>query len=170
MSATISMTAGRFSIEEMTELPAVGGKATQDCFSGSSFACRDEEHLNSWLPALQLGAGPCVVATLAFEEEWTHYMAAAAVLGMRSSALLGEALIANNHILTAPQFEKMAKIMRGERYGIFCFTRSSDANDPVVVLSSNPYGLQLATGIDRLSARNRWRPEEYRLLVPNVER
>src|SRR3989344_4771824 len=59
-------------------------------------------------------------------------------------------LIANNHILTAPQFEKMAKIMRGERYGIFCFTRSSDANDPVVVLSSNPYGLQLATGIDRL--------------------
>jgi len=64
----------------------------------------------------------------------------------------------------------MAEILRGERYGIFCFTRSSDANDPVVVLSSNPYGLQLATGIDRLSARNRWRPEEYRLLVPNLER
>ncbi len=132
-----------FSVIATTNLGAVAGKKTKQCFTGSRYVYRDAD-FDNWLPANQSNADACVVSTLGFAESWTFAEAAAKLLGIGADSgvkLLGTALIENGHTMTLAQAEEMVEKtervektgMRTDGYGNFFFVETGDTKNPVSV-------------------------------------
>lgn len=167
-----------FSVVATTNLGAVAGKKTKRCFPlGPRYAYRDD-NFDSWLPANQPKADPCVIATLAPAKDWTLAEGAAAILGIGAGpdiVLLGKLLIEHGHTMTLAQAEKMVEAtergkqtdMRTNDYGNFFFVETDNPEDPVSV--GYVYRAERAwyARVNRLGRGGRW-SAGGRLLVRNL--
>lgn len=168
-----------FSIIATTQLTAIAGKKTKDCFTDKSrYAYRDSD-LDNWLPKDQKKASACTIATLALKKDWTFAEAAIAVLDIGAGMnikTMGEALIGNGHTMTLAQAEEMVEAtergdktkMRTDGFGNFFFVETGREEDPVSVGDVIRGGRVCCAFVRRLGSDYRWRAGR-RLLVRNLD-
>ena len=134
-----------FRISATTELAAVAGKKTKDCFVGTHFKHRDED-FDNWLPGEQPEAGACTVVALVPGRNETLPDSIVSLLGIDESNnyhLLGARLKERGYLLTLPQVEELVeKAERGEATGMrtdsydnFCFVGNGEGSAAVVKLT-----------------------------------
>jgi len=169
-----------FTVAATTNLRAITGKKTRDCFPTSSprYAYRGGD-FDNWLPANQPNADACVITTLALAKEWTFVEGAATILGIGAGtgiALLGKSLIENGHTMTLVQAEEMVEKtecnektgMRTDGYGNFFFVETGDPENPVSVGFVDRGGRDWRARVFSLDFGGRW-DAFSRLLVRNLD-
>lgn len=166
------------SVVATTNLGAVAGKKTKQCFPiGSRYAYRDGD-LDNWLPANQPKTDPCVIAIFAPAKDWTFAEAASTVLGIGAGTdivLLGKLLIGHGHTMTLPQAEEMVGKtddnektgMHTDGYGNFFFVETGDPKNPVSVGYVFRGSLDWYAFVVSLAGGRRWSAGD-RLLVRNL--
>ena len=169
------------SVVATTQLGAVTGKKTKNCFSTSSprYAYRDSD-FDNWLPANQPNADSCAISTLAPSRDWAFVEVAAAILGIGAGTnvvLLGKALIENDHTMTLVQAEEMVEKtesgekktgMRTDGWGNWFFVETGDPETPVSVGDVRRGGRDWYARVYRLDVGDCWRADD-RLLVRNFD-
>jgi len=164
------------SIVATTNLPAVAGKKTKQCFTDGWYY-RDAD-FDNWLPASQPDASECVITTLALTRNWTFIEAAQAILGVDTTdvVVLGNALIKSGHPITLAQAEAMKKAtergdntgMRTDGWGNFFFVETGDLKNPVSVGRVDRDDRGWLALVYRLGSGSRWYAG-FRPLLRNVD-
>ena len=127
-----------FSVIASTDLGAVVGKPTKQCFTGSRYAYRDGD-FDPLLPADQPMAAACTVTTLVPAREATFAEWVRAILGVTADTpveMLGPLLKERGHTMTLTQVEDMVEAaerkakngMRVDGWGNFFFMENEDGS------------------------------------------
>lgn len=141
----VMVPSGSFSIVGVTDLGAVAGKPTSECFTGPLWAFRSND-FDKWLPPDQPDTTCRVITALTFPGNRKSLERAIAILRLEGSlkpSFVGTLLIEGNCVLTAGQIEAMVEdAVRRKKAGkkvavgiknLF-FVRTRSVEDPVAVV------------------------------------
>lgn len=178
LKAVPAKPASLLSVVATTSLGPIAEKATSKCLLKPRYVYRAGD-IDVWLPVNQPEAGPCVVTTLGFSQNWTFVKAAATILGIGAGtapALLGKLLIERGHTMTLAQVEEMVEnaecgegaSMSTDRYANFFFAETGYGKDSVSVGHVLRGSLGWFAYIHQFDHAYRWRAYS-RLLVRNLD-
>lgn len=162
-----------FSVVAETELGAVAGKNTEQCFTGSRYAFRDGD-FDRWLPAYQPKAGVCTVTTLSPKKGTTFVEWVIALFDAptdTSVEILSKLIKKCGYVMTLTQAEEIVKAaertpnsnMRTDGFNNFFFVENEDGNISVAFVHHNS---RWSADIARLDDDHRW--SDGFLLVRNL--
>ncbi|TSC71042.1 MAG: hypothetical protein G01um101449_190 [Parcubacteria group bacterium Gr01-1014_49] len=140
-SGVIAVPIKPFSLVGVTELDAVEGRPTNECFTGLPWEFRSKD-FDKWLPPDQPDSEARVITTLTFSGNWKFLERAIAILGLEESlkpSLVGMLLIEHNYVLAATQIQAMAEDARRRRKDAsrsknLFFIRTRSVENPVAVV------------------------------------
>lgn len=167
-----------FRIIASTELTAIGGKNTHECFRGDNWGYRDN-YFDLWLSANQPEVCFSVVSTLARLREGTFDQGVEILLGVTAGTpvkTLGTLLIERGHTITLPQVEVMVRIselgaqniLRTNGHCNFFLVGTDDPENPVSIGCLYRGRRGWCANAIQLGCIRRWNKNSV-LLFPNLD-
>ena len=152
-----------FSLVGVTELDAVEGRPTSECFTGPPWEFPSND-FDKWLPPDQPDVEPRVITTLTFSWDWKFLERAIAILGLEGPlkpSLVGLLLIERGYVLAATQIQAIAEDARRRTKNTLSknlfFIKTRCVESPVAVVYIDEDGWsQLHANIYRLDDDVRW--------------
>ena len=167
-----------FTVIATTNVDAVAGKKTAECFTGSRWAYRDSD-FDNWLAKSQSGAPKCAVTALGFSKGWSFIEAVRALPNAPQTddvVELGNWLIERGCTLEPQQVEDRVEAtersentgLRTDGFGNFFFVETGDVKNPVSVGHVYRDGRDWNANVYRLDDDDRGYSDD-RLLVCNLD-